>query len=180
MNNEEQIVLVDSQGRTLLEKGQIVSVPKLEAHQKGIRHLAISVFIFSSEGRLLLQQRALTKYHSPGKWSNTCCTHPRILETPFQAAYRRLSQEMGITTVLEEGFTFSYWAEVGDGLVENEFDHIFVGQYETEPVPDPEEVHSWRWISPGELQNDLNENEGKYTIWFQILWPQVKRHLKLR
>jgi isopentenyl-diphosphate delta-isomerase len=180
MNNEEQIVLVDSQGQTLLDEGQIVGMPKLEVHQKGIRHLAISVFIFNSRGRLLLQQRALTKYHSPGKWSNTCCTHPRIQETPSQAAHRRLSQEMGITTALEEGFTFSYWAEVGDGLVENEFDHIFIGHHETEPVPDPEEVHSWRWISPGELQKDLAENESKYAIWFQILWPQVKRHLKLQ
>jgi isopentenyl-diphosphate Delta-isomerase len=180
MNNEEQIVLVDSQGKTLLENGVIVSMPKLEVHQNGIRHLAVSVFIFDSQGRLLLQQRALTKYHSPGKWSNTCCTHPRILETPLQAADRRLFQEMGFTTKLEESFTFSYWAEVGDGLVENEFDHIFIGHYETEPVPNPEEVHSWRWISPDEMQKDLTENEVKYTIWFQILWPQVKRRLKLQ
>jgi isopentenyl-diphosphate delta-isomerase len=179
MNNEEQIVLVDSQGQTLLDKGQIVSMPKLEVHQKGIRHLAISVFIFSSQGRLLLQQRAMTKYHSPGKWSNTCCTHPRILESPLQAADRRLYQEMSITTILEEAFTFSYWAEVGDGLVENEFDHIFTGRYDAQPLPDPEEVHSWSWISPEELQNDLMANEAKYTIWFQILWPQVKRHLRL-
>jgi isopentenyl-diphosphate delta-isomerase len=177
MSNDEQVVLVDPQGQALRYGQQIVSMPKLEAHQKGFRHLAVSVFIFNPRGQLLLQQRALSKYHSPGKWSNTCCTHPKIQETPIAAAQRRLVEEMGIRAEIDEVFTLAYRAEVGEGLVENEFDHIFIGQSEVKPNPDPLEVSSWEWISMPQLEHDMRLNPSKYTVWFRILWLELKKYL---
>ncbi len=178
MNKEERVILVDEQGVPLAEGGQIVSISKLEAHQRGIRHLAVSVFIFSSQGHLLLQQRALTKYHSPGMWSNSCCTHPRMGESPLQAAERRLAQEMGISPAITQAYTCSYCVAVGDGLIENEFDHVFIGYSDLEPNINPEEAAGWRWISVPELEAEMRKNKSGYAVWFQILWPETKKYIK--
>ncbi|HSW58327.1 MAG TPA: isopentenyl-diphosphate Delta-isomerase [Dehalococcoidales bacterium] len=177
MNGEEQVILVDSLGQPLVKDGQIVSLPKLEVHQKGLRHLAVSVFIFDSQNRLLLQRRAQVKYHSPGKWSNTCCTHPLPGETPIQAARRRLQEEMGLIVDIKEIFTFSYRADVGGGLIENEFDHVFWGQSEGAPSINPDEVLEWRRISLPELDEEMAQHQSDYTIWFLLLWSEVKKYL---
>jgi isopentenyl-diphosphate delta-isomerase len=180
MNKEEKVVLVDKSGQALYNSGCILSMPKLEAHKKGIRHLAVSIFLFNSQDQLLLQQRSFTKYHSAGKWSNTCCTHPRTNEEPVEAAQRRLSEEMGMQADIKEAFTFSYMADVGSGLIENEFDHIFIGHTEVEPIPDPAEVCDWIWAVPEQLDQDILNNKIKYAAWFLKLWPELKKYLRLR
>ncbi len=135
---EEQVILVDEQDN------QIGLAPKMEAHIKGLLHRAFSIFIFDEKGHLLLQQRALEKYHSAGLWTNTCCSHPRNNETTIEAAQRRLQEEMGMTCRLREIFSFVYRAELENELIEHEFDHVFIGVTNDLPTINPEEV-----INPG-------------------------------
>ncbi len=176
--NQESVVLVNSAGENLLgPAGAVLTMDKMEAHRKGTLHRAISVFVFNEAGELLLQRRALTKYHSPGKWSNTCCTHPRLNETPSAAAGRRLKEEMGLVCDLSEVFTFSYQTEVGDGLIENEFDHVFIARCPQAPHPDPEEVCEWKWSTLETIQKDIQQNPDTYTVWFRSLFPEIQKHL---
>ena len=105
---------------------------KMEAHKKGLLHRAFSVFIFNGKGEMLLQQRALNKYHSGGLWTNACCSHPMPGEKTEDAADRRLKEELGFETPLEKIFDFVYKAEFDNGLTEYEFDHVFAGEYEGE------------------------------------------------
>src|SRR3954464_12352719 len=102
---------------------------KMEAHRKALLHRAFSVFIFNDKGEMLLQQRALNKYHSGGLWTNACCSHPRPGEDTLQAAARRLNEEMGIETALTLKSGFTYKTVFGNGLTEYEFDHIFIGTF---------------------------------------------------
>jgi len=114
---------------------EIGVVEKMSAHREGVLHRAFSVFVFDRSGRLLLQRRALDKYHSGGLWSNTCCSHPGPGERPIDAAHRRLEEEMGFDCPLTGGYAFTYRVDVGNGLVEHEFDHVFVGQCQSvQPV----------------------------------------------
>ncbi len=169
----ELVVLVDENDR------EIGVEEKIKAHENGGRlHRAISVFVFNSKGELLLQRRALSKYHAPGLWANTCCSHPRPGESAEQAAKRRLKEEMGFTCELKEIFSLIYKAHVGNGLTEHEYDHVFLGFWEGEPHPAPEEVCEWRWASVEEIEKDLKENPGKYAPWFRIIFPKVVDHLK--
>jgi len=137
----ERVVLVDERDR------EVGTAPKLAAHEDGALHRAFSVFVLNGHGELLLQRRADTKYHSAGLWTNTCCGHPRPGEPVAAAARRRLREEMGFDCEPAPAGTFVYRAEVG-GLVEHEYDHVFVGRHETDPLPDPAEVSEWRWQSP--------------------------------
>ena len=146
----ESVILVDEKDRA------IGTMEKMEAHQKGVMHRAFSIFVFNDEGELMLQQRALTKYHSPGQWTNTCCSHPREGEITSEAAHRRLVEEMGFDTALEEKFSFTYYSdEVGEGLIEHEFDHVFFGNYQQEPQLNPEEVNAWKFMSMKDIQKDM-------------------------
>ena len=175
---EELVVLVDSDGHDLLdENGSICTMGKMEAHQKGMRHRAVSVFIFNKAGELLLQKRALDKYHSPGKWTNTCCTHSRPGEIPSDTAIRRLEEEMGLSCELRQIFTFSYRAEVGNGLIEDEFDHVFFGFSDENPVINPDEAAAWKWISLASLQEKLIKNPAAYTVWLRTCFGQVLEHI---
>ena len=122
-------------------------MPKLEAHQKRFLHRAFSVFILNTKGELMLQQRAKHKYHSPGLWTNTCCSHQRDGETNIQAGKRRLQEEMGFSTELKEVTSFIYKAPFDNGLTEHEFDHVLLGHYEDDPVINLDEVSSWKWMS---------------------------------
>jgi isopentenyl-diphosphate delta-isomerase len=141
MEHRDSVILVDKHGRDLFNRyGDVSTIGKMEAHGRGLLHRAISMFIFNDRNELLLQRRAAGKYHSPGKWSNTCCTHPLPGEAPWNAALRRLSEEMGLVATLTEVFTFSYRADVGNGFIENEFDHVFFGISNQDPDPDPTEV----------------------------------------
>jgi isopentenyl-diphosphate delta-isomerase len=158
----EEVVLVDE---TDHETGIL---EKLEAHQKGLLHRAVSVLLFNSKGEMLLQKRAEGKYHSAGLWTNACCSHPRPGEPPFGAAHRRLKEEMGIIAALDFAFAFCYTARVGD-LIENEFDHVFTGVADEVPVPDPSEVSDWKYQSKAELDIAMARQPDSFTAWFRIL-----------
>lgn len=159
----ELLVLVDENDQ------EIGSMEKMEVHQKGLLHRAFSILIFNSKNEILLQQRALDKYHSGGLWTNTCCSHPRINETTLQAANRRLQEEMGFTTVLKEEFSFIYRAELDGNMIEHELDHVFFGTFEGDIHFNKEEVNDFKWVSLPDLMNDVEKSPSSYTEWFKIL-----------
>jgi isopentenyl-diphosphate delta-isomerase len=146
---------------------------KLEAHKKGLLHRAVSVFIFNDEGKLLLQKRALQKYHSPGLWANTACSHPLPGETTLQAATRRLAEEMGLVCELSYAFNFTYRAEFKNGLIEHEFDHVFVGHSNENPKPNSNEVMEWGWYTDKEINLLLKSYPAIFTEWFKICYNTV-------
>ncbi|AJF68228.1 isopentenyl-diphosphate Delta-isomerase [Streptomyces vietnamensis] len=156
--------LVDEEGRT------IGTAEKLSAHQApGQLHRAFSVFLFDESGRLLLQRRALGKYHSPGVWSNTCCGHPYPGEAPFAAAARRTFEELGVSpTLLAEAGTVRYnHPDPASGLVEQEFNHLFVGLVQADPRPDPEEIESTAFVTPDELAE--RHAAAPFSAWFMTV-----------
>src|SRR6476620_4664120 len=128
---------------------------KMEAHQKGLIHRAFSIFVFNSRGEMLLQQRALTKYHSAGLWSNSCCSHPCPGEEVKEAAIRRLNEELGFETSLKKIFDFIYQVSFENGLVENEFDHVFVGLYDGNVEMNAEEVSDYTFMPMEQLALEL-------------------------
>ena len=158
----EQVILVDS------EDNQIGVEEKLKAHQDAKLHRAFSIYIFNSRGELLIQQRALGKYHCPGIWANTCCSHPRPDDKLEDAVHRRLVEEMGFDTELSEVMKFVYKVEFENGLTENEFLHVLIGEADASVVMNPEEVNDYRWISISDLKKDIAENPDKYAYWFKI------------
>lgn len=164
---EERVVLVDSDDRPVGE------LEKMQAHREGLLHRALSVFVFNGNGELLLQRRAHGKYHSGGLWTNTCCSHPRPGEPVGDAAARRLREEMGMDCNLAPRFAFVYRSELDDGLVEHEFDHVFLGTSEAEPDPNPAEVLEWRYVSPDEIRHELERNPGRFTSWFRICFESA-------
>lgn len=168
----EQVILVDSRNR------ELGVMDKTEAHQRGVLHRALSVFIFNSKGELLLQRRAMGKYHSSGLWTNTCCSHPRPGENVADAAHRRLQEEMGTKTALTELFDFIYKAELENGLYEHEADHVFTGKTDADPKPDPSEVMEWKWVNTAALASDMDANPTAYTIWFQLIFKEVLRRMR--
>ena len=162
-NDLQQVILVDEKDR------QLGLEDKMGAHQNGAKlHRAFSVFVFNSKGETLLQQRAMSKYHSQGKWTNTCCSHPMPGETAEQAAHRRLKEEMGFDCEMREAFSFIYRADVGNGLTEHEFDHVFFGTYEGKPKPDKDEVMDYRWVSLDELKKEIQKTPEAFTPWLRI------------
>ncbi|WP_316749847.1 isopentenyl-diphosphate Delta-isomerase [Pedobacter gandavensis] len=171
---EEEVILVDENDKP------IGTMPKLAAHLAGKFHRAFSVFVFNSAGELLLQQRAADKYHSAGKWTNTCCSHPRPGELTADAANRRLQEEMGMECELSPVFSFSYTAELENGLIENEYDHVYFGSTDTLPVPNPEEVAAFQYISMEALEHRLQQDPTAYTEWLKICFDQVMEHKKNR
>jgi isopentenyl-diphosphate delta-isomerase len=171
---EEYVILVN-------EKDQEIGLmPKLEAHQKAVLHRAFSVFIFNSENELMLQQRASNKYHSPNLWTNTCCSHQRSGESNIQAGTRRLYEEMGFTTPLNEITSFIYKAPFDNGLTEHELDHIMVGYYNEDPVINSDEVEDWKWMKIEDVKNDISLNPDLYTAWFKIIFKNFYNHLNNR
>nr|WP_294793453.1 isopentenyl-diphosphate Delta-isomerase [uncultured Mucilaginibacter sp.] len=164
----ESVILVDEKD---LEVGVM---EKMEAHLTGTLHRAISIFIFNEKGEFLLQQRAQEKYHSGGKWSNTCCSHPRPGEDLIDAANRRLKEEMGISCKLIHWFSFIYRAELDNNLVEHEYDHAFIGICDERPVPDPNEVAAFKYIEREKLEEDIRLNPGQYSEWFKLCFERIK------
>lgn len=146
---------------------------KIEVHRRGLLHLAFSVLIFNAAGHLLLQRRAVEKYHSPSLWTNTCCGHPHPGEAMREAAERRLTEEMGFSCELSPWFTFHYQASFSNGLHENEIDHVFLGRYDGPVLPDPGEVSEYRWTDLEELRADAEEFPEKYTVWFREILRQM-------
>jgi len=170
----DQVVLVNE------NDNEIGLMQKLEVHQKGLLHRAFSVFIFNSKGELLLQQRALGKYHSEGLWSNTCCSHPLPDEETHNAAVRRLDEEMGISTELHFLYYFIYNAELGNGLTEHELDHTFWGISDKLPIINTSEVSNYKYISVADLKKDMKDNPGLYTEWLKICFDEVAVRILLQ
>ena len=168
---EEQVILVDE------NDVQIGLMPKMEAHEKALLHRAFSVFVFNEKNELMLQQRALDKYHSPGLWTNTCCSHQREGESNIDAGKRRLFEEMGFVTELKETTSFIYKAPFDNGLTEHELDHILVGSYNDAPVPNESEVGGWKWMALEDVKNDVIEQPELYTEWFKIIFDKFYKYL---
>ncbi|MGA0560147.1 isopentenyl-diphosphate Delta-isomerase [Larkinella sp. VNQ87] len=147
---------------------------KLAVHQTGDLHRAFSVLVFNEQGEFLLQQRADGKYHSGGLWSNTCCGHPTEPGNTATQAEQRLFEEMGFRTPLEPLLQFQYRAELPNGLIEHELDHVFVGQYAGDVPFNPEEVQAIRWISPDLLAAEMANKPEAFTAWFRMLVPQLQ------
>ncbi|MDE1824937.1 MAG: isopentenyl-diphosphate Delta-isomerase [Candidatus Micrarchaeota archaeon] len=172
MPSDEQIdvILVDD------KDNQIGTMEKIAAHSNGARlHRAFSIFVFNSNGETLLQRRAMGKYHSKGFWSNTCCSHPYVGESNADAAHRRLKEEFGFDCKLDEKFSFIYRTDVGEGLTEHEFDHVFTGTYDGDVSPNPEEIMDYKWADPIELIRDMDQNPKSYTLWSMIGLERILR-----
>lgn len=157
--DSDRVILVDAADR---ETGV---ADKLQAHREGLRHRAISVLIVDGAGRMLLQRRAMGKYHSGGLWTNACCSHPRPGEASLAAAVRRLREEMGFSCPLHPLFVTSYRAAVGD-LIEDEVVHVFGGVYIGPVAPDPAEVEAIEWRDIAGLVADIATQPQRYSVWF--------------
>ncbi len=165
--DDERVILVD------VHDARIGTEEKLRAHELGLLHRAFSVFVVRTDGSVLLQRRALGKYHSAGLWSNTACGHPRPSEGVGDAAHRRLYEEMGISCPLREVASFTYRRSVTGRLVEHEFDHVFLGLHDRDPVPDPAEVMEWRWLSPPDLEHELTTSPHSFSCWLPLAWQAL-------
>lgn len=170
---EEKVILVNENDE------QIGLMPKLEAHEKALLHRAFSVFILNDKKEVMLQQRAHHKYHSPGLWTNTCCSHQREGENNIEAGTRRLKEEMGFVTPLKETISFIYKAPFDNGLTEHELDHVLVGHYENDPVINPGEVADWKWMSIDDVKKDIETDPESYTAWFKIIFDKFYEHITL-
>lgn len=166
----EYVSLVDE------EDNEIGVMEKLQAHEQGLLHRAISVFIFNDQNQLLLQQRAAGKYHSPKLWTNTCCSHPRPGEDLMDAANRRLMEEMNMKCRLRYQFSFTYKAELDQGLTEHELDHIFFGESNVLPSPEPSEVMGWKYLSLSEIEKEIENKPEQYTSWFKLMLYKIKTY----
>lgn len=169
--SEEMVILVNEKDE------KIGLMPKQEAHEKAQLHRAFSVFVFNDKNELMLQQRAFDKYHSPGLWTNTCCSHQRDGESNIEAGTRRLQEEMGFETALKETISFIYKAPFDNGLTEHEFDHILVGHFNGKPKPNTTEVANWKWMSLPDIENDIQLHPTLYTAWFKIIFEKYLEHL---
>lgn len=173
MEKNEFVILVDD------KDNELGLMEKMEAHEKGLLHRAFSVFLFNNKGEMLLQQRALTKYHSGGLWSNTCCSHPRQGEKTIDAAHRRMREELGIDCDIEEQFSFIYNKKLDKGLTEHELDHVFVGKYEGDFNLNPEEVNTIQYIKVDHLLAEIKNHPENYTEWFKICLNEVLKRKSL-
>ena len=168
-----RVILVDA------EDNAIGTADKLEAHRAGRLHRAFSVFIFNDRGEMLLQQRAEGKYHSGGLWSNACCSHPGPGEATESAARWRLQEEMGFTCPIEHVSELVYRTDVGGGLIEYEYDHLFVGRWNGRPGPDPAEVADWRWVPMEELETEVAQHPRRFTYWFRVALLELQSEDRL-
>jgi isopentenyl-diphosphate delta-isomerase len=169
---QNEVILVD-------EKDTFMgTMEKMEAHRRGLLHRAFSIFILNEKNEMLIQQRADTKYHSAGLWSNACCSHPIPGEETLPGAERRLNEELGFITPLEHMFILRYHAEVGNDLIENEFDHIYLGHYDGVPKINASEVKAYKFIPLDDLQLWMDSSPQLFTYWFQIAMPDFRRHFR--
>jgi isopentenyl-diphosphate delta-isomerase len=157
---------------------QVGTMEKMEAHRSPHLHRAFSIFLFNRQKEMLLQRRALSKYHSGGLWTNACCSHPYPDERVQDAANRRLHEELGISTPLYKAFDFVYQAEFENGLFEHEFDHVFIGEFNGSLHPDPYEVADYCYKSLDAIKFDLEISPAAYTPWFKIALPFLEEFLE--
>lgn len=156
---------------------EIGLMEKMEAHKKGLLHRAFSVFIFNTEGKMLLQQRADSKYHSPNLWTNTCCSHPRKGESTMEAANRRLKEEMGLQCKVSHEFQFIYKVDLDQNMIEHELDHVFMGVTDDLPVLNSAEVKAYRYEFPAAVAKEMEDQPDRFTSWFKICFKEVLTHL---
>ena len=168
---KENVILVNENDE------KVGLMEKMEAHEKALLHRAFSVFSFNKKGQLLLQQRAVSKYHSPLLWTNTCCSHQRDGESNIEAGKRRLQEEMGFVCELKELFVFTYKAPFDNGLTEHEIDHVMVGYYDKNPEINREEVEAYKWMTIEEVKMDMNKNPEIYTVWFRIIFEKYEEFI---
>ncbi len=171
MEHTEYVVLVDAKDR------ELGLMEKMEAHRKGCLHRAFSVFVFNSKNELLLQRRAFSKYHSGGLWTNTCCSHPRKGESCTEGAHRRLQEEMGFTCALKHAFSFTYRSALNNGLIEHEFDHVFMGHFDGEPAINKTEVEEWKPVAMEVVRKDMHQHPDHYTVWFRIVFDRMEAYI---
>jgi isopentenyl-diphosphate Delta-isomerase len=170
--NPNEVILVNE-----LDE-QIGIMEKLDAHVQGVLHRAFSIFLFNKNGEMLLQQRNIEKYHSGGLWTNACCSHPMPNETITDAANRRLIEELGISVPIQKAFTFTYKANFDNGLIEHEFDHVFIGECNFENINfNTTEVQAVKYISLQDLDIDIKNEPDQFTVWFKIALPQLTNYL---
>lgn len=156
--------------------GELTPVDKMEVHRRGLRHKAVSVFVMDGED-LLIQRRAEGKYHTPGLWANTCCTHPRWDEAPQDCAARRLREELGLTGLLPVyRDRVEYRAEVGGGLIEHEVVDVFLASLEGRPplAPDPAEVMAVDWVGIHDLCAEVIRRPERFTPWLRIYLDEYR------
>ena len=164
----EELILVDADDNELGYRS------KAECHDDGgILHRAFSVFLFNTDGELLLQQRADSKRLWPGYWSNTCCSHPRRGESMGVATERRLDDELNISAELEFVYKFSYQADFGELGAEHELCHVYLGRIDTLPEPNDNEVKALRFVSPEALDAALDDEPSRFTPWFKLEWEAL-------
>jgi isopentenyl-diphosphate Delta-isomerase len=163
----DKVILVDNNDQEIGEKD------KMQAHLDGDLHRAFSIFIFNSKNEILLQKRAETKYHSPGLWTNTCCSHPQPGIAMEKCLEHRLNIEMGMTCKLMPWFTFKYKAEFENGLIEHEFDHVYKGFSDELPILNAEEASDYQYITVENLKYELTENPQQYTAWLKLIIDRI-------
>ncbi|MFV0398691.1 MAG: isopentenyl-diphosphate Delta-isomerase [Bacteroidales bacterium] len=170
MEKENWVQLVDEQDNP------IWMMEKMEAHRLPALHRAVSILVFNSRGEWLLHQRADEKYHSGGLWTNACCTHPFVGESYEKAARRRLAEEMGVAVKgeLKPAFDFVYRAKVNDELTEYEYDRVLLYTTDEEPMPNADEVQSWKYIGHQDLSVDMRKNPDDYTEWFKLIFAKCE------
>ena len=165
---EKKVILVNENDMVM------GSAEKMEAHEKGLLHRAFSIFVFNSRGEMLMQQRAIDKYHSGGLWTNACCSHPEPGEETAKAARKRLGEEMGFDIPVVQIFDFVYKATFDNGLTEYEFDHVFTGMYDGIIYPDKDEVQDYCYKSLHDIENAITIKQDHFTAWFKIAFPLIK------
>lgn len=150
---------------------------KMDVHVKGLLHRAFSIIIFNAKNEMLIHRRADEKYHSPGLWTNACCSHLPEGKEMDDIIYERLYHEMGIQCPLEHSFTFHYQVGFDHGLIENEIDHVYFGFFDGIPSPNPDEVSEWKWINLNDLYKDVITSPGSYTYWFKHIILNYKNEI---
>ena len=162
-----EVILVNDHNESL------GTMEKMQAHRLGLLHRAFSIFIFDKEGRMLVQQRAAEKYHGGLLWTNACCSHPLPNENVEAAVQRRLKEELGFQTPLKAIFSFQYSAEVENNVIENEYDHVFAGEYSGMIDPNASEVADYKYEDMNELSERIKNEPGQFTTWFRIAFPKI-------
>ncbi|OJV51808.1 MAG: isopentenyl-diphosphate delta-isomerase [Bacteroidetes bacterium 43-16] len=157
----DKVILVDQNDTVIGE------MDKMEAHVKGALHRAFSIFLFNSQKEMLIHQRAAAKYHGGGLWTNACCSHPQPGEALKDSALQRLEFEMGLQCDIQKAFSFIYHTPVENGLIEHEYDHVYIGFTDALPCPHPDEVQDYRWISSEALAEEMELQPENFTFWFR-------------
>jgi isopentenyl-diphosphate delta-isomerase len=167
MMRREELILVDN------NDAAIGTMEKLEAHRIGALHRAFSVVLYNARGEMLIQKRAPGKYHSPNLWSNSCCSHPRPGEATNDAVKRRLREELGLEAETRFHFRFEYRVDFGNGLIEHEMDHVYVGHTDQQPVLNPKEISDYAFVSPEALQEQMQKTPDIFTYWFHLIMQKL-------